>query len=188
MRTYKAYVWNVKGDVYNDEVLEICYRERTIAEILNFSVTEAALFFEVVPDLARRLRLMQDVGLGYLRLGQPATRLSGGEAQRVKLATELGRPQRRHTLYILDEPTTGLHLDDVRYLLDLLQRLIEEDNSVVVVEHHIEFIAAADYVIDLGPDGGTGGGQVIARGTPQQIAEVKDSWTGHYLQRYFNGL
>jgi excinuclease ABC subunit A len=174
------------GRRYKDEVLEIRYRERSIAEILEFSVAEATLFFDAIPDLARRLRLMQEVGLGYLRLGQPATRLSGGEAQRVKLATELGRPQQRHTLYILDEPTTGLHLEDVRYLLELLQRLVDEDNSVVVVEHHIEFIAAVDYVIDLGPEGGAGGGRVVATGTPEQVAQVEGSWTGHYLQRYFN--
>jgi excinuclease ABC subunit A len=149
------------------------------------SVDQAAAFFAAVPEVARRLELLQEVGLGYLPLGQAAHCLSGGEAQRVKLAAELGRPQRAHTLYILDEPTTGLHLEDVRLLLELLQRLVEEDNTVLVVEHHLELIAQADYAIDLGPEGGEAGGQVVATGTPRQIARVPQSHTGRLLAALF---
>lgn len=175
------------GRRYRPEVLEVRYGGHSIADVLDMDVTQACQAFAPVPDLARRLGLLDEVGLGYLRLGQPATSLSGGEAQRVKLAAELGRPQRAHTLYLLDEPTTGLHLEDVRFLLELLRRLVAEQNTVVVVEHHIELIAAADYVVDLGPEGGDGGGQVVAAGTPVEVATVEGSHTGYFLRRVLAG-
>ena len=176
------------GRRYRAEVLDVRFRERHIAEILEMSVAEAHEFFAAIPEIARRLKTMEEVGLGYLRLGQSATSFSGGEAQRVKLAAELGRARTDHTLYILDEPTTGLHMEDVRFLLELLQRLVDEGNTVVVVEHHIEFIAAADWVIDIGPEGGEAGGQIIACGRPEEVATVAGSYTGAYLQRHFAGL
>jgi excinuclease ABC subunit A len=168
--------------------LDVRFRERHIAEVLEMSVAEAHEFFAVVPEVARRLKTMAEVGLGYLRLGQSATSFSGGEAQRVKLAAELGRARLDHTLYILDEPTTGLHMEDVRFLLELLQRLVDEGNTVVVVEHHIELIAAADWVIDLGPEGGAAGGEIVAWGRPEEVAGVAGSHTGVYLQQYFASL
>ncbi len=176
------------GRRYRAEVLDVRFRDRHIAEILEMSVAEANDFFAVIPEIARRLKTMAEVGLGYLRLGQAATSFSGGEAQRVKLAAELGRARMDHTLYILDEPTTGLHMEDVRFLLELLQRLVDEGNTVVVVEHHIEFIAAADWVIDVGPEGGVAGGQIVACGPPAEIADVAGSYTGAYLQQHFATL
>ena len=170
------------GNRYRGEVLDIRYRELNIVETLELSVTEAKTRFEAIPALARRLDLLDQVGLGYLHLGQPAPSLSGGEAQRVKLATELSRPSHRHTLYVLDEPTTGLHLEDVRFLLELLQRLVDQGNTALVIEHHLELIGAADYVIDLGPEGGEAGGELVAVGTPQEIAATEGSWTGQYLK------
>ncbi|MEW6755946.1 MAG: excinuclease ABC subunit UvrA [Candidatus Latescibacterota bacterium] len=170
------------GRRFRGEVLDIRWRGRSVAEVLEATVEEAAQVFAAVPEVARRLRLLAEVGLGYLRLGQPATSLSGGEAQRVKLAAELGRPQQAHTLYILDEPTTGLHLEDVRYLLELLQRLVEQGNTVIVVEHHLELVAAADWVIDLGPEGGEGGGRVVVAGSPEAVAATEASWTGRCLR------
>ena len=149
-------------------------------------MAEAKTRFEAIPALARRLELLDQVGLGYLHLGQPAPSLSGGEAQRVKLAAELSRPSRRHTLYVLDEPTTGLHLEDVRFLLELLQRLVDQGNTALVIEHHLELIGAADYVIDLGPEGGEAGGEVVAVGTPQEIAAVERSWTGRCLREHLS--
>ncbi len=174
------------GRRYKAEVLEIRYRDLHIAEVLDLSVAQALELFAVVPEAARRLQVMADVGLGYLRLGQPASSFSGGEAQRIKLAAELSRPQRAHTLYILDEPSIGLHLEDVRLLVDLLQRLVDQQNSVIVVEHQIELIAAADHIIDLGPEGGQAGGEVVATGPPAAIAAT-DSWTGRFLQPYLQG-
>jgi len=174
------------GRRYRGEVLDVRFHGKNIAEVLELSVEEARDFFDAIPELARRLQLLKEVGLEYLRLGQPSTSFSGGEAQRVKLAAELGRPQRAHTLYILDEPTTGLHMEDVRFLLELLQRLVDQRNTVVVVEHHLDLIAAADYVIDLGPEGGEGGGQVVATGTPRQVAAVETSWTGRWLGEHFS--
>ena len=170
------------GNRYRGEVLDIRYRELNIVETLELSVTEAKTRFEAIPALARRLDLLDQVGLGYLHLGQPAPSLSGGEAQRVKLAAELSRPSHRHTLYVLDEPTTGLHLEDVRFLLELLQRLVDQGNTALVIEHHLELIGAADYVIDLGPEGGEAGGELVAVGTPQEIAATEGSWTGQYLK------
>ncbi len=175
------------GRRYKREILDVRYRELSIADVLELSPLTAGEIFAAVPEIGRRLFLLEEVGLGYLQLGQAAHSLSGGEAQRIKLAAELGRPQSAHTMYILDEPTTGLHLEDVRFLAELLQRLVDEDNSVIVVEHHIELIALADYVIDMGPEGGAGGGQVIVQGTPREIAAAEGSWTGQYLRRHFAG-
>ncbi|MGB0606287.1 MAG: excinuclease ABC subunit UvrA, partial [Candidatus Latescibacterota bacterium] len=173
---------------YRSEVLDVCFRDRNIADVLAMSVDEARAFFDAVPDVSRRLEMLVDVGLGYLRLGQEATSFSGGEAQRIKLAAELGRPRQGDTLYVLDEPTTGLHLEDVRLLQRLLQRLVDEGNTVVVVEHHIEFLAAVDWLIDLGPEGGAAGGQIVAAGTPRAVAAIEGSHTGTYLQSHFEEL
>ena len=173
------------GRRYRAEVLDVRFHQHHIAEVLELSVTEASELFAAVPQVAQRLETLAEVGLGYLHLGQPATSFSGGEAQRVKLAAELGRSRQDHALYILDEPTVGLHLEDVRLLLALLQRLVDEGNTVVVVEHHIEFIAAADWVIDLGPEGGEAGGAITACGRPEEVASAADSHTGTYLQKLF---
>ncbi|HHV79194.1 MAG TPA: excinuclease ABC subunit UvrA [Firmicutes bacterium] len=170
-----------KGKRYNRETLEVRYKGRNIAEVLDMTVEEALNFFENVEGIKRRLQTLYDVGLGYIRLGQPATQLSGGEAQRVKLATELSRRSNGGTLYILDEPTTGLHMEDVRRLLEVLQRLVESGSTVLVIEHNLDVIKCADYVIDLGPEGGEGGGQVVACGTPEEIARVPESHTGRFL-------
>ena len=173
------------GRRYRAEVLDVRFRQHHIAEVLEMSVAAASAFFAAVPQVAQRLATLAEVGLGYLHLGQPATSFSGGEAQRVKLAAELGRSRQDHALYILDEPTAGLHLEDVRLLLALLQRLVDEGNTVVVVEHHIEFIAAADWVIDLGPEGGEGGGAIVACGRPEAVAGAVGSHTGAHLQQLF---
>lgn len=171
-----------KGARYNRETLEVKYKGKTIADVLDLVVDAALEFFKNIPKLERKLKILQDVGLGYIKLGQPATTLSGGEAQRVKLATELARRSTGKTLYILDEPTTGLHTADIHKLLEVLQRLVEGGDSVVVIEHNLDVIKMADYVIDLGPEGGSRGGTVIAKGTPEQIAETKQSYTGKYLK------
>lgn len=171
-----------KGARYNRETLEVKYKGKTIADVLDLVVDDALEFFKNIPKLERKLKIMQDVGLGYIKLGQPATTLSGGEAQRVKLATELARRSTGKTLYILDEPTTGLHTADIHKLLEVLQRLVEGGDSVVVIEHNLDVIKMADYVIDLGPEGGIRGGTVVAKGTPEQIAETKQSYTGKYLK------
>lgn len=171
-----------KGRRYNRETLEIKYKGKTIAEVLDMTVSEANEFFQHIPKVARRLQTLVDVGLGYIKLGQPATTLSGGEAQRVKLATELSRRSNGRTLYILDEPTTGLHKEDIRRLLLVLERLVETGNTVIVIEHNLDVIKTADYIIDLGPEGGEGGGQVVATGTPEEIAACQGSYTGRYLK------
>lgn len=173
------------GQRYRAEVLDVRYRQRHIAEVLEMSVAAASAFFAAVPPVAQRLATLAEVGLGYLHLGQPATSFSGGEAQRVKLAAELGRSRPDHALYLLDEPTVGLHLEDVRLLLALLQRLVDEGHTVVVVEHHLEFIAAADWVIDLGPEGGQAGGAITACGRPEEVARTAGSHTGEHLQKLF---
>jgi len=170
------------GDRYNDETLEVTYRGATIADVLEMTVDEALEFFEHDDRIARRLQLLQDVGLGYMRLGQPSTTLSGGEAQRVKLAEELGKRHGGDTLYLLDEPTTGLHPEDERKLIDVLHRLTDAGNSVVVIEHELDMVKNADHVIDLGPEGGEAGGEVVATGTPEAVAEVEASYTGRYLR------
>jgi excinuclease ABC subunit A len=171
-----------KGARYNRETLEVKYKGKTIADVLNMVVDEAVEFFANVPKLQRKLKILQDVGLGYIKLGQPATTLSGGEAQRVKLATELARRSTGKTLYILDEPTTGLHTADIHKLLEVLQRLVDGGDTVVVIEHNLEVIKTADYIIDLGPEGGSGGGRVIATGTPEKIAASPKSYTGSFLK------
>ena len=171
------------GKRYNRETLEVQYKGKNIYEVLDMTVEEALAFFENVPSVARKLQTLYDVGLGYLKLGQPSTQLSGGEAQRVKLATELSKRSTGRTLYILDEPTTGLHFDDVKKLTQILSRLVGEGNTVIVIEHNLDVIKTADYIIDLGPEGGDGGGTVIAAGTPEEVAQVRESFTGYYLQK-----
>ncbi len=169
------------GRRYNRETLEVRYRNKTIADVLDMSVTEALAFFGNIPQIKRKLQTLYDVGLGYVRLGQPATTLSGGEAQRVKLAKELQRKQTGKTFYILDEPTTGLHFEDVRQLVDVLQRLVDAGNTVLVIEHNLDVIKVADRIIDLGPEGGNGGGTIVVSGTPEQVAACKESYTGRFL-------
>ncbi|WP_322924054.1 excinuclease ABC subunit UvrA [Paenibacillus campi] len=171
-----------KGQRYNRETLEVKYKNRTIADVLDMTIEDAVEFFQNMPRIHRKLQTLLDVGLGYVKLGQPATTLSGGEAQRVKLASELHRRSTGKTMYILDEPTTGLHVDDIARLLQVLQRLVDSGESVLVIEHNLDVIKTADYLIDLGPEGGSGGGTVLASGSPEQIANVKNSYTGHYLK------
>ncbi|HEX6660233.1 MAG TPA: excinuclease ABC subunit UvrA, partial [Ilumatobacter sp.] len=172
-----------KGKRYNRETLEIHYKGKNVAEILEMNVEEALKFFEAVPSIKGKLQTLNDVGMGYIHLGQPATTLSGGEAQRVKLATELSKRATGKTFYILDEPTTGLHFDDVSRLLQVLSRLVESGNTVVVIEHNLDVIKTADWVIDLGPEGGDKGGYLIAAGTPEAVAAAPESSTGRYLRR-----
>ena len=172
-----------KGKRYNRETLEVHYKGKSISDVLEMTVDEALEFFRDLPKLAGRLQTLQDVGLGYIRLGQSSTTLSGGEAQRVKLATELSKRATGRTIYILDEPTTGLHTDDVRKLLEVLQRLVDTGNTVLVIEHNLDVIKSADYLIDLGPEGGNGGGTLVACGTPEEVAGVKESYTGQYLKK-----
>ncbi len=174
------------GKRYNRETLEVRYKGKSIYDVLNMTVEEALTFFENVPRIKNKIQTLYDVGLGYIRLGQPSTQLSGGEAQRIKLATELSRRATGKTIYILDEPTTGLHFDDVAKLVEILQRLRDQGNTLVVIEHNLDVIKTADYLIDMGPDGGDKGGTVIARGTPEQVAEVQQSYTGQYVKRYLN--
>jgi excinuclease ABC subunit A len=169
------------GKRYNRETLEIRYKGRNIYEVLEMTVTEAHGFFSAVPTLARKLQTLIDVGLGYVRLGQSATTLSGGEAQRVKLSLELSKRDTGRTLYILDEPTTGLHFQDIKLLLEVLHRLRDAGNTIVVIEHNMDVVKTADWVIDLGPEGGERGGRIVATGTPEDIARVGESHTGHYL-------
>ena len=171
------------GHRYNRETLEVKYRDKNIYEVLNMTVEEALAFFEHIPSIRSKIQTLYDVGLGYIRLGQPSTELSGGEAQRVKLATELSRRSTGKTIYILDEPTTGLHFADVHKLIDILQRLTEGGNTVLVIEHNLDVIKCADYIIDMGPEGGDGGGTVVAQGTPESVAKVKKSYTGQYLAK-----
>ncbi len=171
-----------KGARYNRETLDVYYKGKNVADVLNMTVDEAVVFFANIPRIARKLQTLRDVGLGYIRLGQPATTLSGGEAQRVKLATELSRRSKGGTLYILDEPTTGLHADDIGRLLDILKRLVESEDTVIVIEHNMDVIKTADYIIDLGPEGGAAGGQVMVCGTPEEVAADPRSYTGQYLK------
>ncbi|HET7041543.1 MAG TPA: ATP-binding cassette domain-containing protein, partial [Gemmatimonadales bacterium] len=171
-----------KGKRYNRETLEVRFKGRSIAEVLDLTVSDALEFFEAQGRIAEKLELLNDVGLGYIHLGQAATTLSGGEAQRVKLATELSKRDTGRTLYILDEPTTGLHFEDVRLLLEVLHRLVDKGNSVVVIEHNLDVLKTADHVIDLGPEGGGEGGRIVASGTPEEVAQVKESYTGAFLK------
>lgn len=174
------------GARYNRETLEVRYRGKNVSDVLNMSIEEALHFFENIPPIKRKIQTLFDVGLGYIRLGQPATTLSGGEAQRVKLASELQRQNTGRTFYILDEPTTGLHFDDVRQLLIVLQRLVDKGSTVLIIEHNLDIIKSADYIIDLGPEGGDGGGRIVAQGTPREVAKVKESFTGQYLKKSFD--
>jgi excinuclease ABC subunit A len=170
-----------KGARYNRDTLDITFKDRNIADVLAMSCEEALDFFANQPPIARHMQTLVDVGLGYVRLGQPATTLSGGEAQRVKLSSELAKRSTGHTIYILDEPTTGLHFEDIRKLLTVLSRLVDQGNTVLVIEHNLDVIKTADWIIDLGPEGGSGGGTVVATGTPEDIAGESSSWTGQFL-------
>ena len=175
------------GKRYNRETLQIRYKDHNIADVLNMTVTEALAFFDAIPKITRKLQTLYDVGLGYIRLGQPSPTLSGGEAQRIKLARELSKRSRGHTLYLLDEPTVGLHAADVKKLIRVLQRLTDNGNTVMVIEHNPDVIKVSDWIIDLGPDGGEGGGQVVAEGSPETVAESDTSYTAHYLKTWLNG-
>ena len=170
------------GKRYNRETLEVRYKGKSISEILDMPVTEALAFFSSIPSIRKKLQTLNDVGLGYIHLGQQATTLSGGEAQRVKLATELSKTSTSKTIYILDEPTTGLHFEDIWMLLKVLQRLVDRKNTVIVIEHNLDVIKTVDWVIDLGPEGGDGGGEILAVGTPEHIASISKSFTGSFLK------
>ncbi|MFA6687478.1 MAG: ATP-binding cassette domain-containing protein, partial [Desulfuromonas sp.] len=170
------------GSRYNRETLQVLYKGKSIADVLNMTVNQASRFFENIPRINNKLQTVRDVGLGYIKLGQSATTLSGGEAQRVKLARELGKRATGRTIYILDEPTTGLHFDDVRKLMEVIQRLVDTGNTVLIIEHNLDVIKIADHVIDLGPEGGTGGGEIVASGTPEEVAKETRSYTGTYLR------
>ena len=172
------------GKRYNRETLEVKYKGKSIYDVLNMTVEEALSFFENVPTIARKIQTLYDVGLSYIKLGQPSTELSGGEAQRIKLATELSKRATGKTIYILDEPTTGLHFADVHKLVEILRRLSDSGNTVLVIEHNLDVIKCADYIIDIGPEGGAGGGEVVATGTPEEIAKIEKSYTGKYVKRY----
>jgi excinuclease ABC subunit A len=171
-----------RGKRYNRETLEVMYKGKSIADVLEMTVEEALRFFAKIPKIRRRLQTLHDVGLDYIKLGQPATTLSGGEAQRVKLAAELGKVATGRTLYILDEPTTGLHFADIEKLLEVLQRLVDSGNTMLVIEHNLDVIKQADWIVDLGPEGGEAGGELVAAGSPDDVAAVEESWTGQFLR------
>ena len=175
------------GARYNRETLEVLYKGKNIADILHMTVEDALVFFKAVPQLARKLQTLMEVGLGYITLGQSATTLSGGEAQRVKLALELSKRDTGRTLYVLDEPTTGLHFADIELLLKVLTQLRDAGNTIIVIEHNLDVIKTADWIIDMGPEGGGGGGMVVAEGRPEEVAQVAASFTGQYLRRYLTG-
>ena len=172
-----------KGKRYNRETLEIKYKGKNIHEVLEMTVEDARKFFDAIPTIANKLQTLIDVGLAYIRLGQAATTLSGGEAQRIKLSRELSKRDTGQTLYILDEPTTGLHFHDIQQLLTVLHRLRDHGNTIIVIEHNLDVIKTADWIVDLGPEGGSGGGKIIAEGTPEHISKVKVSYTGKYLKQ-----
>jgi len=171
------------GKRYNRETLEIRFKGKSIADVLNITINQAVEFFKFIPAIYRRIKTIQDVGLGYITLGQSSTTLSGGEAQRIKLAAELSKKNTGKTFYILDEPTTGLHFHDVKVFLDVVQKLVNKGNTVLIIEHNMDVIKVADYIIDLGPEGGEKGGQIICNGTPEEIVKCKESFTGEYLQK-----
>jgi excinuclease ABC subunit A len=175
---------NCRGRRYNEQTLEVRYRGKTIADVLDLSVSEARELFSEIPGLRERLELLKTIGLGYLKLGQPSTHLSGGEAQRIKLASELAKRSTGRTLYLLDEPTTGLHFADVQNLLKALFELRDSGNTVLVVEHNLEVVKMADFLLDLGPEGGEAGGRVVAQGTPEEVAKTAGSYTGKYLKKF----
>ena len=170
------------GKRYNRETLEVRYKGKSIADVLDMTINQAVEFFENVPAILHKIKTIQDVGLGYIRLGQPSTTLSGGESQRVKLATELSKRDTGKTLYILDEPTTGLHFEDIRILMDVLQTLVDRGNTVVIIEHNLDVIKLADHIIDIGPEGGRDGGRVLAVGTPEEVALSKEGYTPKFLK------
>ncbi len=172
------------GKRYNRETLDVKYKGKSISDVLDMTVDEACVFFENLPSILRKIETLRDVGLGYIKLGQPSTALSGGEAQRIKLATELSKRSTGRTIYILDEPTTGLHFADVHKLIDILQRLTEGGNTVVVIEHNLDVIKTADYIIDIGPEGGAHGGTIVTQGTPEEVVQCPESYTGKYLEKY----
>jgi len=172
------------GKRYNRETLEVKYKGKSIFDVLDMTIEEAVHFFENVPTIRRKIETLNDVGLSYLKLGHPSTSLSGGEAQRIKLATELSKRSTGKTIYILDEPTTGLHFEDVRKLIEILHRLADAGNTVLVIEHNLDVIKSADYLIDIGPEGGDRGGTVIAKGTPEEVAKMSHSYTGQYVKKY----
>jgi excinuclease ABC subunit A len=175
-----------KGKRYNKETLAVQYKGKNIAEVLDMTVEEAAKFFENMPVLSRRLQTLLDVGLGYIKLGQSSTTLSGGESQRIKITRELSKNKSGHVVYMLDEPTTGLHFDDTKRLIRVLNRLVEKGNTVYVIEHNLDVIKSCDYLLDLGPEGGEAGGRLIAQGTPEEVAENEESFTGQFLQKILN--
>ena len=177
-----CHVKYVMGLQYNRETLEVLYKGKNIAEVLDMPISEASDFFEPITSIHRYLATLVDVGLGYVRLGQAATTLSGGEAQRVKLASELQKRTNGRTIYILDEPTTGLHFEDIRKLMLVIQSLVDKGNSVLIIEHNLDVIKAADWIVDMGPEGGNGGGTVVAEGTPEDVAAVQGSYTGQFLK------
>jgi excinuclease ABC subunit A len=172
-----------KGARYNRDSLDIEFKGKNVADVLDLSCEEALDFFGNIPAIARHMQTLVDVGLGYVRLGQPAPTLSGGEAQRVKLASELAKRSTGHTIYILDEPTTGLHFEDIRKLLTVLSRLVDQGNTVLVIEHNLDVVKSADWIVDLGPEGGDGGGMVVVEGPPEVVAKTPDSYTGQFLAR-----
>ena len=174
------------GKRYNEQTLEIKYKGKSIFDVLDMTIEDAYLFFENIPSIKRKMQALLDVGLGYVKVGQSALTLSGGEAQRVKLANELQRKSTGQTLYVLDEPTTGLHMDDVKRLMAVISRLVDNGDSVVIIEHNLDVIKLADYIIDLGPDGGDNGGTLVAKGTPEEVSKVKKSYTGQYLAKILN--
>jgi excinuclease ABC subunit A len=176
-----------QGKRYNRETLEVLFKGKSIADVLEMTIEDAADFFQAVPAIRDKMETLKRVGLGYIKVGQQATTLSGGEAQRVKLAKELSKRATGRTLYILDEPTTGLHFEDVRKLLEVLQELVEAGNSMIVIEHNLDVIKCADWIVDIGPEGGDGGGTIVAEGTPEEVAAVEGSYTGHYLRDMLPG-
>jgi excinuclease ABC subunit A len=172
-----------EGKRFMKETLEVTYKKKNIFQVLNMTVEEALKFFEDIPAIYDRLKTLDEVGLGYLELGQSATTLSGGEAQRVKISSELYRPHLQKTIYLLDEPTIGLHYEDVKKLIEILQKLVDKGNTVVVIEHNMDIIKSMDYLVDIGPEGGEGGGNLVAKGTPEEVANNQKSYTGQYLKR-----
>ena len=170
------------GKRYNRETLEVRFKGKSIADVLDMTINQACEFFENVPDILRKIKTIQDVGLGYIKLGQPSTTLSGGESQRIKLAAELSKKDTGKTLYILDEPTTGLHFEDIRILMEVLRRLVDRGNTVLVIEHNLDVIRQADHIIDMGPEGGRGGGTILSTGTPEEVANSDKGYTPRYLK------
>jgi excinuclease ABC subunit A len=176
------------GRRYNRETLEVRYKGKSIADVLDMTINQAVEFFENVPDILRKIKTIQDVGLGYIKLGQPSTTLSGGESQRVKLATELSKRDTGRTFYILDEPTTGLHFEDIRILMQVLHRLVDKGNTVIVIEHNLDVIVQADHIIDLGPEGGRGGGLILTTGTPEEVAQSDKGYTPRFVRQELERL